>query len=48
MSAKQEAGIHYNLHNMYGHTEGIATKHGLETVGEWTKSHERKEERMGG
>ncbi|XP_075243008.1 lysosomal alpha-glucosidase-like [Convolutriloba macropyga] len=32
MSAKQEAGIHYNLHNMYGHTEGIATKHGLETI----------------
>jgi len=32
MSGRQEAGIHYNLHNMFGHTEGIATQHGLQAL----------------
>ena len=28
-SAVQEEGYHYDLHNLYGHTEGIASNHAL-------------------
>ena len=31
-SAKQYVGLHYDLHNLYGFTEGIATNQALKNI----------------
>ena len=31
-SARQEAGYHYDVHNLYGHTEGISSNHALSAM----------------